>query len=289
MTLTALETPFTKLACALTNTCQLLCTHCYADSGPGQDHGTMTTEDWERLVTEAKVMGARQVQYIGGEPTLFDGLARLIRHAVGLDLRVEVFTNLVHVSAEQWAAFTLPGVTLATSFYTMDPEIHARITGRAAAHARTLGNIREARRRGIPVRAAIIGVRDDQDTAAARAELSAIGVDVSKPTSQVRAIGRAAQDAPDVSELCGHCGDGRAAVGPDGTVSPCVMSGSFLAAGSVHDRSLSDIVNGVRMRELVTAIPGPRRDVNACNPDGDGQDCGPAETEACGPAYCDPE
>lgn len=290
MTMTAQAiTPVTRLACAITHRCQLACRHCYDDSGPEGSHGTMTTGEWEQLVTEAAAMGVRMVQFIGGEPTMHSGLARLVRHAVGEGLRVEVFSNLVHVSASQWAAFGLPGVGLATSFYTMKREVHERITGRSAAHARTLENIREARRRDIPVRAVLVSVYDDQDTEAARAELAALGVNLDKPTGQVRALGRATQAAPDVNELCGHCGDGRAAVGPDGAVSPCVMSSSWMSAGSVRDAPLADIVRGAKMRELTASIPGPRRDVNACNPDNDGNDCSPAESEACGPDYCNPE
>lgn len=139
------------------------------------------------------------------------------------------------------------------------------------------------------MRAVLVGVYDDQDTEGARTELAALGVNVTKPTGQVRALGRATQSAPDVNELCGHCGDGRAAVGPDGAVSPCVMSSSWITAGSIRNAPLADIVHGARMRELIDSIPAThrRRDVDACNPGQDGEDCEPAETEACAPAYDD--
>jgi hypothetical protein len=52
---------------------------------------------------------------------------------------------------------------------------------------------------------------------------------------------------------------------------------------------LADIVHGNRMRELVAAIPAPSHGVHACKPDGDGEDCSPAENEVCGPDYCNPE
>jgi MoaA/NifB/PqqE/SkfB family radical SAM enzyme len=280
-------TPVTSLAFAITNKCPLLCVHCYADSGPQESHGTMTADDWERLIDEAAAMSVRMIQFIGGEVTTHPDLARLICYAVAARLRVEVFTNMLHVSAEQWAAFMLPGVSLATSFYTMNRDVHERITGRPAAHARTLANITEARRRDIPVRAVLVGIYDDQDTETARAELAALGVNVKKPTGPARALGRAAQSAPDAGELCGHCGDGRAAIGPDGTVSPCVMSSSLkMNAGSVRDAPLADIVHGARMRELIDSIPAARRRGSApCNPDSDSEDCRPAETEACGPEY----
>lgn len=37
----------------ITGLCQLKCRHCYADSGPESDHGTMTADDWERVIDDA--------------------------------------------------------------------------------------------------------------------------------------------------------------------------------------------------------------------------------------------
>lgn len=296
---TETTTSVTSLACAITNKCPLSCVHCYAGSGPAGTHGTMTTEEWELLIDEAAAMGVRMIQFIGGEPTVHPGLARLVRHAVTAGLRVEVFSNLLYVSADQWAAFELPGVSLATSWYSPDPKIHARITGSANAHSRTLASIKEARSRNISVRAALVDIYNEQDIEAATAELAALGVAVDGRADRVRQIGRGApaRTEPCAGELCGHCGDGRAAVGSDGTVSPCVISSSWMAAGSVRDAPLAAIVNGARMRELVASIPAPRAkckpddgdDDDSCKPKQDGGDCAPAEREACGPSYCNPD
>lgn len=285
--------PVTFLALEITGKCQLRCVHCYAGSGPSGTHGTMTAMDWERLIDEAAGMGIGAVQFIGGEATLHPELPRLVRHAVAAGLRVEVFSNLVHVSPQQWAAFSLPGVSLATSWYTPDPAVHAEITGSESAHARTKANIAEAARRGIRVRAAIVDIPGG-DVEAAGIELEGLGVADTGSADHVRRVGRAAKPGaagnPDVMELCGRCGRGRAAVSPDGDVSPCVLS-RWMVAGSVRRQPLADIVHGAAMRELVTAIPVPRA---ACNPDckpsqGDGGDCAPAEKDACGPDYCRPD
>lgn len=284
----------TFLALEITGKCQLRCLHCYAGSGPAGTHGTMTVRDGERLIGDAAGMGVRTVQFIGGEPTLHPQLSRLVRCAVTAGLRVEVFSNLVHVSPEQWAAFSLPGVSLATSWYTPDPVTHARFTGSGGAHARTKANIAEAVRRGIRVRAGIVDIPGAHPEAA-RAELTGLGVTGTGAADRVRQVGRAARPGvpgnPDVVELCGRCGRGRAAVSPDGDVSPCVLS-RWMTAGSVRRQPLAEILHGAAMREFTAAIPAPRP--VECNPDckpalGDGSDCGPAENDACGPDYCNPD
>lgn len=65
----------------ITGRCQLTCRHCYADSGPRGTHGSMTGEDWKRVIDEAARLGVGHVQFIGGEPTLHPALPDLVRHA----------------------------------------------------------------------------------------------------------------------------------------------------------------------------------------------------------------
>ena len=63
----------------ITGKCNLTCTHCYADSGPaGTLQGAMTLEDWTGVIHQASALGCRQLQFIGGEPTLHPDLPALI-------------------------------------------------------------------------------------------------------------------------------------------------------------------------------------------------------------------
>ena len=50
---------------------------------------------------------------IGGEPTLHPGLGAIVDRALARLMRVELYTNLVHVSAEQWRLFERRYVSLA--------------------------------------------------------------------------------------------------------------------------------------------------------------------------------
>jgi MoaA/NifB/PqqE/SkfB family radical SAM enzyme len=66
----------------ITGKCSLHCEHCYAESGPMGTHGTMRTQDWHRIIDEIGTMGARSVQFIGGEPTLHPHLPAYVGHAL---------------------------------------------------------------------------------------------------------------------------------------------------------------------------------------------------------------
>ncbi|MFI6712983.1 radical SAM protein [Nonomuraea sp. NPDC050478] len=273
------QAPVRFLELELTNRCQLSCTHCYALSAPTDGHGEMTLPDWKRLLDDAPAAGVSHVQLIGGEPTLQPDFALLLTHALDRGLKVEVFSNLLHITEPLWDLLTRPGVELATSYYSDTPIQHDRITGRLGSHRRTRAAISEALRRGIPLRAGIIDLGDGQRVEQARTELERLGVTRVR-VDRMRGVGRAAEHRaaqPTVRELCGRCGDGRAAVSCGGDVRLCVLSRFLPSAGNVRTTPLADILAGRKWRELCAKVPR-RRTATACNPDSDGNDCAPAET-----------
>lgn len=241
----------------------------------------MDLGDWVRVLNQAAVMRVEMVQFIGGEPTLHPHLPELIEHALAHDLEVEVFTNLVHVTDRLWEVFNRHGVSLATSYYSDDPGQHAAVT-RRPSHARTNANIVEALRRGIPLRAGVIDLGGGQRAEAAQAELVDLGVPA-VGYDRLRQVGRGVRDQqPSADQLCGRCGDGVAAISPDGAVWPCVFS-RWLPVGNVLEAELATILDSpaadaVRA-ELADAFA--TRHASACRPD-----CGP-KNHPCNPE-CQP-
>jgi MoaA/NifB/PqqE/SkfB family radical SAM enzyme len=262
----------------ITGKCQLSCTHCYAESGPTGTHGTMTGDDWRRVIDQAADLGVRLVQFIGGEPTMHPDLPGLVDHALQRRVEVEVFSNLVHVDAELWDTFTRPGVRLATSFYSDNPDQHAEVTKRRGSHARTKANIAEALRRSIPLRVGVAEVSDGQRVTQAQQQLAALGV-TQIDTDHLRQVGRGVRtQAPDVSQLCGACARGKVAVSPTGEVWPCVFA-RWMPIGNVRSTPLAEIVTDDRMDAVLSqldALPTAK-----CNPDKNQPKCDPA-------TRCDP-
>lgn len=267
----------------ITGKCQLECVHCYAESGPDGTAGSMSANDWHRVIDEAAAIGVRMVQFIGGEPTLHPDLPDMVQHALDAGLEIELFSNLVHVTPRLWELIEDGGVRLATSYYSTDPVEHATIT-RRNTHARTRANLAEAARRGIPVRVGIIGVQAGQDVQGATADLNELGVtDIG--VDHLRQVGRGIRrDQPTTAQLCGNCGQGVAAVAPDGAVWPCVFS-RWLPVGNVLQQPLAEILHGDDMRETSTILAeefAPREMPcvpKMCNPQ-----CGPSCSPACRPA-----
>lgn len=259
----------------ITGFCQLACRHCYADAGAHGTHGTMTPGDWRSVVDQAAALGVDRVQLIGGEPTLHPDFAELLCYALDAGRRVEVFSNLVQVTDAWWELFAHPNVSLATSYYSDQASGHEQVTGRRGSHARTRANIAEAVRRQIPIRVGIIDMLDGQRVEQAGADLEALGV-TNVGTDRLRGVGRGTQTTPDVSQLCGLCGRGKAAISPDGDVWPCVLA-RWMHAGNVRRQPLADILSAPTMREHVAAIP-----------DHGSTRCKPDDGEVCNPTFCRP-
>jgi MoaA/NifB/PqqE/SkfB family radical SAM enzyme len=231
----------------ITGRCQLRCAHCYADSGPLGSHGSMTDEDWLRILDQAADLGAEMVQFIGGEPTLNPALPTLISHALKVGIQVEVFSNLLHLSPALWKAFGRDGVRLACSYYSDEASQHEAVTGRSLSHAKTRANIAEAVARSIPLRVGVIDLGDKQRVRPAIAELESLGVtDIA--VDHLRQIGRGIRDVrPGFEQLCGQCASDVLAISPDGNVWPCVFS-RWLTVGNVKTSPLADVLGGPAFR-----------------------------------------
>ncbi len=265
----------------ITGRCQLRCTHCYAESGPTNTHGAMAVTDWVSVLDQAADTGVEMVQFIGGEPTLYPRFKALVEHSLGRGLTVEVFSNLVHVTDDLWEVLSQPGVSLATSYYSDQPEQHAAITGRAS-YTRMKANIAEALRRGIPLRAGVINLGNGQRVDHAQYELAALGVPLIGH-DRLRQVGRGIRDQPvSTDQLCGHCGDGVAAISPDGVVWPCVFS-RWLPIGNVLEAKLSEILGSPEADRVRTELAQVFASRKAAQRKGPAQSCRPN----CGPT-CDP-
>jgi MoaA/NifB/PqqE/SkfB family radical SAM enzyme len=296
------QRPLTFLWLELTNRCNLQCTHCYAESGPragAQD--VLQRSDYERLMTDAAAIGCRQIQFIGGEPTLNPDLVRHIEFAVDAGYTfIEVFSNLTRLEDRLITCFKTHGIHVATSVYAAGAETHDDVTKVRGSFTRTITNVRRLLDAQIPVRAGVIEMEQNAgQTAGTVRFLREIGVPDVR-TDRLRQFGRAAADtdARQMSELCGSCAGGTVCVAPDGRVSPCIMSKKW-SVGDCRTASLGELVTGPALRavrdQIHTLVVAPRQHelraescgpCTPCSPDVNCNPCPPNTT--CPPNQCPP-
>jgi len=275
----------------LTNQCNLQCLHCYSESTPRSTERNLLSEnEYLSLIAEAHELGCRQLQFIGGEPTLNKSLPRLIAYAdeIGYDF-IEVFTNLVALSDSLLDIFGRHRVSIATSVYAGTPELHDLITQTPGSHKKTIFNIARLLSASLPVRVGVIAMEQNKNAIDSTFEfLRELGV-TNIGLDQVRSFGRAqAEKSCSMDNLCGNCANNILAIGPDGTVAPCIMSKEW-SVGSVLRTPLKQIAASESLlatrRRIADATSVKAGGPYPCQPD---QSCMPncAPSSHCSP--CSP-
>ncbi len=256
----------------LTNRCNLECVHCYADSGPNPSKkDLLSVSDYETILSDSAQLGCKQVQFIGGEPTLNKNLSRLIEHAHKLGYEfMEVFTNLVNLPQDLLQCFVDMNVHVATSAYADSAPIHDQITQRAGSFDRTMRNIDRVVEAGLPLRVGIISMPSNQDDLEkTTAFLRRKGVK-EIATDTIRDFGRGNHESSSKMEnLCGKCAGSVLCVGPDGVVSPCIMSKQWSIGSMLEtpfaELSQSDRLAGIR-QQIAEKTTVPEIHAGECSP-----------------------
>ncbi len=84
-------TPPRWLLAELTYACPLQCPYCANPIDYAKHDSEISTEDWKRVLTQARKMGAVQLGLSGGEPLVRKDLTELVKHARDLGY----YTNLI--------------------------------------------------------------------------------------------------------------------------------------------------------------------------------------------------
>jgi MoaA/NifB/PqqE/SkfB family radical SAM enzyme len=275
----------------LTQNCDLRCRHCYTSSSPSRAHGIV---DWFSVLDQLEAIGCRSIQFIGGEPTRHPDFPALLAHARHLGFGfIEVYTNLVGLTAERVALYARSDVRIATSFYSDDPAAHDAITLTQGSFEKTVASIDAVLAAGLPLRVGLIDqAGDPAQVARTIAFLTARGVaPAAIRVDRVRGVGRGGKGKaiadPD-KELCGRCGINRLAIAHDGNCFACVFA-RHRPWGNVLNQPLREIAGEHLSHAWALAAASweetcePMADPPPCTPD---ESCNP--DNECSPDTCAP-
>lgn len=86
------EVQLSQVYYAITDGCNLRCPYCYASSLKRRP-GELSTAESLEVIDQIAMMGAKQVIFTGGEPTLRKDLFAIVEHALDLGLTANIITN----------------------------------------------------------------------------------------------------------------------------------------------------------------------------------------------------
>lgn len=136
----------------ISNPCNERCVHCYR-SDKNASKGFLSLGDAEKILREAKELGAVNCTVTGGEALLNPEWHEILKCADGLNYRTSLFTNatlLNEADADFLAAIrNLHEVQI--SLYAMDAATHEAVTKVQGSFAKTFDAIKLLRSRNIPI------------------------------------------------------------------------------------------------------------------------------------------
>jgi len=124
MSLPNVKPPFWLLA-ELTYRCPLHCVFCYNPVNYNSYKNELSTEDWFRVMREARELGAAQLGFSGGEPLLRDDLELLVAEARRLGFYTNLITSGVGLNEKRISALKEAGLDhIQLSFQDSTQEIN---------------------------------------------------------------------------------------------------------------------------------------------------------------------
>jgi radical SAM protein with 4Fe4S-binding SPASM domain len=261
----------------VTTSCNLKCIHCYTNSNrikPLKE--TMTEKDWKRVMEESYALGCRRLQFIGGEPFCIGNnkLLRLIQQAkdIGYDF-IEVYTNCTMMKKKALEFFCKNKISVATSLYGSNAEIHDLITQQPGSFNKTIGVIREIIRYKLSLRIGIIEMKQNTDNIKKtvsflqRMGVKRIKIDIVRPSGRgcsqdlldLNLINKQKRKAPFFSKCnfvafqkahySHNCFSEKICITANGNILPCIMERD-LVLGNILKTSLSKIIYSEKSRKI---------------------------------------
>src|SRR5437016_582704 len=144
-----IQRPYVLLA-EITYRCPLHCPYCSNPTHARKDR-ELTTDEWNRVIREAAVLGVLQIGFSGGEPLVRRDLADLVRAAREANLYTNLITSGIGLDDDRVRALRDAGLdSVQLSFQSDQAELADEIAG-ASAHQRKLNAAAKIRAAGIPL------------------------------------------------------------------------------------------------------------------------------------------
>jgi radical SAM protein with 4Fe4S-binding SPASM domain len=129
--------------------CNYRCPYCYA-AGALATAGEMTPGEIRSAITQARLLGARRIVILGGEPLLYPLWREMVRFIAAQGLEVELFTNGSLLDREAAALLFGHGVRVVLKMNTFDAQLQDRLTGTVGAAARIRTALKHLQAAGYP-------------------------------------------------------------------------------------------------------------------------------------------
>ena len=144
-------TPPRWLLAELSYACPLQCPYCSNPLDYAKYPSELSTEDWKRVLTEARKMGAVQLGFSGGEPLTRQDLPELVKHARELGYYSNLITSGYGLTEEKIVQLKEAGLDhIQVSIQASTQELNDHLAGTASyAHKKEVAHL--VKKHGYPM------------------------------------------------------------------------------------------------------------------------------------------
>lgn len=146
----------------IASACNERCVHCYIPHK--YKTNLMDSALFYRIIEEGRKMNIIHVTLSGGEPLLHEDIIGFLRRCRELDLSVNVLSNLTLLSDEIIEEMKKnPLLSVQTSIYAMNPNIHDKITKLHGSLEKTISGLKKLMEAKIPVQISCPVMKQNKD------------------------------------------------------------------------------------------------------------------------------
>ena len=277
-------TPPLWLLAELTYRCPLQCPYCSNPLEIAKYQDELSTEDWVRVMQQARKMGATQLGFSGGEPLVRPDLEELIQEARGMGYYTNLITSGVGMDEARVKRFKDAGLDhIQISFQASDEELNNFLGGtktfehkkemvrivksyeypmvlNIVIHRKNIDNIRDILEMTVELEADYVELASTQyygwsrinvdQLLPTREQLAKAEIVAKEYQEKMKGKSRIIYVIPDYFEdrpkpCMNGWGSIFLTIAPDGTALPCHEAGQLpIEFPNVKDYSISDIWNG---------------------------------------------
>lgn len=140
------------LLAELTYRCPLQCPYCSNPVDFARSQQELTTEQWIEVFRQARVLGAAQLGFSGGEPLVRQDLPELVKAGRELGYYTNLITSGIGLTESKVALLSEMGLDhIQISFQAADEEVNNMLAGSKKAFAQKLAMARAVKAHGYPM------------------------------------------------------------------------------------------------------------------------------------------
>lgn len=152
-----------SLQIELTNLCNERCIHCYIPHK--YKNKIMSIPHYEAILAEANKMGVLTFVINGGEPMCHPEFLNMLKMANEYDFNITILSNLTLLTDEIIDYIKKSHVSeIQTSIYSLDADIHDKITNVKGSLDLTLNNLFKLKANGVHVRVSCVLMKQNKDS-----------------------------------------------------------------------------------------------------------------------------